>query len=875
MSELPSGTVTMLFSDIEGSTSLLSRLGDGYAAALSVQREVLRAAWDAHGGTEMGTEGDSFFVVFETADAALSAAIQGQRQLATYPWPGGEAVRVRMGVHTGSPVVHDGGYVGMDVHRAARIAGAAHGGQLVVSAATLELARSHLPAEARVRDLGSHRMRDLPTPEHVFQIDVEGGETGFPPLRTLGASTSLPEPLTPLVGRDGELDELSALMHSTMTRLVTLTGPGGSGKTRLAISLARRQTEMFADGVYFIALSTAMTSEAMQRTIAECLGISADISTPAALVSHLEHRQTLLVLDNLEQVEGADGVVSELLASSASSSIVATSRRPLHVPGEYEHPVPPLELPAGDDVDLVNASGAAQLFAQAARRIRSDFAITAINAADVADLCRRLDGLPLALELAASRIRLFSARTILGRFSAALDLRAVTASSPDRQKTLRDTIAWSHDLLSPEQQTLFRRLGVFAAGADVDAVIAVASLDENDVLDLITGLLDASLLTVSETAEGEPRIGMLETIRAYSLEQLLLAGELDHTRARQARHYLDRIEGTKPSLDDDPYQQIRAHFHAEHDSINEVLQWALIPDDSSSRTIEQFDLGLRLCVALHRPWALSGRTREAQHWLEIAAEGSRGPDRAVLAECLGHAAFFITFTEDFSRAEEWATASIAMWRRLGASVFPWLPLHALASVATDRGDADQARMYLEEAIAGERASNDRDSLWYSLNELVVLEAAQQNVHRALELSQEALSLAEEFGGIQYVLDSREVRANTLRHLGRIEEAATEMHRVLPKILKLDFQTWLPNFAEDYAALCVALGEHRLAVLLLGAADAMRERVGSAREWAQREQLAEPIDETRKALSDAEWKAALLEGRALTVEQALTYALKRS
>ena len=537
MGVLPSGTVTLLFSDIEGSTSLLSRLGVAYAAALSAQRELLRAAWGAHGGTEMGTEGDSFFVVFETALAALAAAIQGQRELAACPWPGGEVVRVRMGVHTGSPVVHDGGYVGMDVHRAARIAGAAHGGQLVVSAATLELVRTSLPAGVRVRDLGSHRLKDLPNPEHLFQLDVEGTGTDFPPLRSLGASSSLPDPLTPLVGRDDELTELSALMHSKVTRLLTLTGPGGSGKTRLAISLARRATEMFPDGVYFVPLSTAITPEAMRRAIAEGLDISAETPTSAALEAHLEHRHALLVLDNLEQVEAADAVVSELLASAPSVSVVATSRRPLHVSGEYEHAVPPLELPDGDEVDLVTASGAAQLFAQQARRIRSDFAITASNAADVADVCRRLDGLPLALELAASRIRLFSPRAILGRFSTALDLRAETASSPDRQKSLRDTIAWSHDLLSPEQQILFRRLGVFAAGAEIDAVTAVASVDGTDVLDLIAGLLDASLLTVAEAADGEPRIGMLETIRAYSLEQLVLAGELD-----------ERANTTGPSL---------------------------------------------------------------------------------------------------------------------------------------------------------------------------------------------------------------------------------------------------------------------------------------------------------------------------------------
>ena len=876
MSVLPSGTVTLLFSDIEGSTSLLSRLGDAYATALSAQREMLRAAWRAHGGTEMGTEGDSFFVVFETAQAALSAAVQGQQGLSAYLWPGGESVRVRMGVHTGSPMVHDGSYVGMDVHRAARIAGAAHGGQVVVSAATLELARTSLPDGVRVRDLGSHRLKDLPDPEHLFQLDVEGTDIDFPPLRSLGASTSLPEPLTPLVGRDGELAELSVLIRSSQVRLVTLTGPGGSGKTRLAISLARRTTESFPDGVYFVPLSMATTPRAMRRALADALNITAEAPMPAALLEHLEHRRALLVLDNLEQLADADAVVSELLASAPSMTVVSTSRRPLHLPGEHEHAVPPLELPDADDVDAVLLSGAAQLFAQRARRIRSDFAITNRNAADVANVCRRLDGLPLALELAASRIKLLSPRAILALFSTGLDLATTGEGAPERQKTLRNTIAWSHDLLTAEQQELFRRLGVFASGADIDAVTAVTSVEAADALDLVTGLLDASLLTVAESADGEPRIGMLQTIRAYSLGQLRVSGELDEVRTQQARHYLDLIDSTMPAPGDDPYQKIRRQFQAEHDNISEVLLWALNPSDSAAETIDgRFDLGLRLCAALHRPWAVSGRIREARGWLELGVERSRGPDRTVLAEFLGHAALFSTLTEDFDRAEEWATASIAMWRRLGVSHLPTIPLHTLAFVALERGQPDQARMYFEEAIAGQRPTGDRALLWHSLTELVSLEAAQRNFQKSLEFCEEALDLANELGGTQYVLNTRGLLANTLRQLGRTEEAAAEMQVLVPKLLKLDFQAVLPEFTEDYAAICAARGRHRLAVQLFGAAEAMRERIGSSREWAQRQQLAEPIAETRRALSDDDWNTAFQQGQALTIEKALTDALERS
>ncbi len=314
MTDLPSGTVSLLFSDIEGSTALLSRLGPAYAQALDAQRQVLRKAWVAYGGTELGTEGDSFFVVFPTAAGAVAAATQAQRQLADYPWPSGEKVRVRMGVHTGNPSPHDGGYVGMDVHRAARIAGAAHGGQVVVSAATAELVRGCLPDQAHLRDLGSHQLKDIAVPEHLFQLTVGGLQSEFAQLKTLGTAASLPRPATPLVGRGWELVELTELFGSPDVRLVTLTGPGGSGKTRLAIALAQQLTERFPDGVYFVPLVAVTTADVMWTTIAESLDVPPEGKAPPGFFEHVAHRSALSVLDNLEQIDGADEVVTELMA---------------------------------------------------------------------------------------------------------------------------------------------------------------------------------------------------------------------------------------------------------------------------------------------------------------------------------------------------------------------------------------------------------------------------------------------------------------------------------------------------------------------------------------------------------------------------------
>ena len=526
---------------------LLGRLGSGYSVALDGMRVLLRAAWAEFGGVELGTEGDSFYVVFPTAVGAVSAAVRGQRELGAFPWPGGERVRVRMGIHTGSPVEHDGAYVGMDVHRAARIAGSAHGGQVVVSESTAALVGEGLDG-VRLRDLGAHQLKDIPVPEHLFQVLVEGLAVDFPPLKTLGTARSLPVPATVLVGRDGELAELVSALCSSGVRLVTLTGPGGTGKTRLAVGLADRVVGEFPDGVYFVPLATVTTAELMWAAMGEVLDVPPNGWAPPGFFAHVAQRSALVVLDNLEQVVGADTVVAELLSEAPRLTVVATSRRPLHVAAEHEHAVPPLELPVYDSIEVVARSGAVQLFVQQARKVRSGFALTIDNAAEVAAVCRRLDGLPLAVELAAARSKLLSPRALLARLGTALDIAVSGAQGPARQRTLRDTIAWSYELLTPGLQGFFRRVGVFAGGADLDAITAVTTSDGDpeaavvDAFDLVAELVDASLVTVAEAADGEPRIGMLEMIRVYALDQLSTAGELAAARQRHARHYLGVLD---------------------------------------------------------------------------------------------------------------------------------------------------------------------------------------------------------------------------------------------------------------------------------------------------------------------------------------------
>jgi len=610
--DLPVGTISMLFSDIEGSTVLLSRLGPSYVEALDGHRRILRGVWNAHGGTELGTEGDSFFVVFPQAVDAVKAAVQGQRGLADHCWPGGERVRVRMGVHTGSPGVYDGDYWGMDVHRAARIAAAAHGGQVVISAVTGDLARNELPDGTSMRDLGTHHLKDIPEPEHLYQLTVAGLQEDFPPLRTLGTSTSLPAPATPLLGRDPDLERLTELLHEPDVRLVTLTGPGGAGKTRLSISAAAQLTTAYRDGVYFVPLAAVATEQVMWTSIAEVLDLPARHRAPGRVLSHLAQRSLLLVLDNLEQVEGADAVVSQVLEAAPHVAIIATSRRPLGLVAEYQHPVTPLTLPDGTTLSAAESSGAVQLFVQRARAVQPGFTLTADNVSDVVAICRRLDGLPLAIELCATRVKVLSIKALLGRIDQALDIASTSRVAPQRQRTLRETIAWSYHLLSPEYRRVFRRLAVFSGGADLDAVAAVAG--RNDPLDAVAELNDASLVTISEGPEGTTRVSLLETIGRYAGDELRTADEAADASRAHAVYYAD-MAGNLQKMRESTHAAALETAQADLDNFRAALSWAVESDGDLAT-------GLRLCAALGWVWILGGYVAEGRAGTNTL---SRGP----------------------------------------------------------------------------------------------------------------------------------------------------------------------------------------------------------------------------------------------------------
>ena len=514
MTAQPTGTVTMLFTDVEGSTKLLDRLGtERFAELLELHRAALRGAFEAHDGFEFGTEGDAFFVAFSRAEDAVAAAAAGQQELAAVEWPADGDLRVRIGIHTGEPMPVDSNYVGMDLHRVARIMSAGHGGQVVVSEATAAL----LDGDA-LRDLGPHRLKDMLEPIRLYQLEIDGLPDEFPPLRSLHR-TNLPVAAWPLLGRQRELEEIRRLSGDG-ARLVTLTGPGGSGKTRLALQAAAELSDDYPDGTFFVALAPLRDLTTVVGTVAKAFGLQPDDD----VIGWLAARRVLVVIDNLEHLPGIDAVVAQLLVGE--TVIVATSRTPLRLAAERELPVEP--LPEDAAVELFVSRAAA-----AGRQVEAD--------ETVAEICRRLDNLPLALELAAARSKLLSPSALLQRLDAALPLLTGGASDrPERQRTLRATIEWSHDLLDPDAQAAFHRLSVFRGSFTLDAAEAVTGAD----LEQVATLLDQSLLKPL----GDDRFFLLETIREYAREQLDEAGEAAEFGMRHARWYLERLEEYEPEL---------------------------------------------------------------------------------------------------------------------------------------------------------------------------------------------------------------------------------------------------------------------------------------------------------------------------------------
>jgi predicted ATPase/class 3 adenylate cyclase len=864
--ELPEGTVSMLFSDIEGSTLLLSHLGPAYLDALDLHRRVMRRAWADHGGTEMGTEGDSFFVVFSTGTAAVAAAVQAQRGLAEQDWPGGGTVRVRMGIHTGAPQVHEGDYWGMDVHRAARIAATAHGGQVVVSAPVAQLAGGDLPDGVALRHLGIHHLKDIAEPEPLFQLVVEGLVADFPPLRSLGTASSLPSPPTPIVGRDVETAGLLRLLGDPVTRLVTLEGPGGSGKTRLAVEVGRRATEELLarvpGGVYFVPLAAVTTAEVMWTSIAEVLDVPARERTPERVLDALAQRRLLLVLDNLEQVEGADEVVQRLLDAAPGVLVLTTTRHPLGLVAETRYAVAPLALPTEAGRAAAEAAGAVRLFVDRATSVHPGFRLTEANLPDVVAICRRLDGLPLAIELCASRVRLLAPRALLSRLDQALDqaldIAATSRLVPRRQRTLRDTIGWSYDLLQPDRAGFFRRLGVFAGGADLDAVAAVLPPDErSDALELVGDLVDANLAGVTEGPDGEPRVVLLATIRAFACDQLAANGELDEVRRAHADHFAELVERLRVLRESRHLAALDA-AETELENLREALGWALAADVATA---------LRLAASLDWVWQAGGYFAEGRGWYERVLDRAPDVPSSRLAACLSGYANVLLSQGEAGRARDAAERALTVARSLDDAAALGYALGVLGTAQLQLGELEAARATLQESLPGLRAAGDRSRLGRHLGHLGGIEEELGHLDEAEALIRQSLAVFEELDDVHEAAIQRQNLVHLLAVAGRVNEAIALARGLVDTIVGLHSPNLTMAFANTWMNILLRCGDPVGAARLFGAEQAMRERLQTPNPWEdeERDEALALLDGT---FSPADWERERLVGHDRLVEDLL-------
>ena len=850
-SDLPGGTVTLLFSDIEGSTALARALGDEWPAVLGVHRTLLRAAVNAHGGIELGTEGDGFHAVFALARGAVAAAAEAQKALAEHPWPAGAPVRVRMGLHTGEPALTAEGYEGLDLHRCARVMAAGHGGQVLLTSAARETIGERLPDGVTVIDLGVHALRDFPRRERLFQLVVDGLPATFSALRTDdGRATNLPRPPTRLLGRDREVAHVDGLLVGDGPRLLTLTGAGGVGKTRLALQVAHALSPRF-ERVFLVELAAVRDPALVLPAIAAALAIREDggSSVADALAREFDDREVLLVVDNVEQVVAAAPALGDLLARTRGLRLLVTSRTPLRLAGEHVISVAPL---AADD--------AAELFGERARAAGHDASASEEDAEAIPAICSRLDRLPLAIELAAARSPVLPPRALLRRLDRRLDLLTVGARDADaRQSTLVATLDWSHGLLDERERVLLRRLAVFAGGFTAEAAEEVCGGEA--VLDGLSVLVEHSLLRREVTRDGEPRFAMLETIREYATRKLRASGEAPAVHMRHAEHMVALAERAEPDL-------LATHASAfdlvelEYDNLRAALDW--------THAVARHDLELRLAGSLWRFWFVRVHDTEGHARLDAALLGAGAAAGAARAKAVcGRGAIRVRM----GRLDEAETDGRELLRLAEHADDPALRIEALmllGNVIQTRGDFERARTLNEEVARLARQTGDAAALARTLGSRLADVALNQNrFEDAVALSTEGLEIARAAGTLESVVIALENLASALLRLGRAEEATERFAESLRYAHEIGDAEGVVWGLEGLGAAAAVLGHPRRAARLLGAADAAQPARRQPFEARRHEQV---VDQLRDELGEPAFSAAWAQGQAMRPEDASAFAL---
>ncbi|MCE9520624.1 MAG: adenylate/guanylate cyclase domain-containing protein [Verrucomicrobia bacterium] len=875
----PTGTITFLFSDIEGSTKKWEKQPEAMGVALAAHDRMLREIFESTGGYVFKTIGDAFCVAFDTAQGALAGALESQRALRAADWGAIGELKVRMALHTGAAEQRDGDYFGQSLNRVARILAAAHGGQVLVSLPTEELVRDHLPPGAHLRHLGEHRLRDLARPEHLYQLVASDLPSEFAGLRSLeSVANNLPVQLTNFIGREREMAEVKRLLGST--RLLTLTGMGGTGKTRLSLQAAADVLDAFPDGVWLVEFATIDDAALVVETVAAALDLRQEAERPltSTLTSFLRDKNLLLILDNCEHVVAACARLAEaLLRSCPKLRILASSREPLGIAGETAWPVPPLSLPnhwreitAGPDaMERLGEYEAVRLFIERATLARPAFQVTNDNIHLVAQICWRLDGIALAIELAAARIRVLTLQQIVERLDDRFHLLTTGGrNAVPRQQTLRSLIDWSYDLLSDSERRLFRRLAVFARGRTLEAIEGVCSgdgVEQFEVIDLLTQLVDKSLVYVEKTPELGARYFILESIWEYANEKLKEAGDVEAFRIRHLDYYLRFTEEAVPKVCG-PEQREWLDI-VEHEEFN--VRYAL---DAAAEVPGQVTKGLRLLIATQRFVEVRGLFKEARDvYDKLLAFPEAAPRDAIRAKALAAAGRLAWVADDCPACCRYQEEALAIFRELGDPLGASRALADLGFLAFDRADLPGSNALLEEAAALAAPLDDPRLTAHVQHIRGVLAAANGDFDRALSLDEESLALYRRLGDTwQAIIVAWAVGVNAAV-LGRYDVA----HAHLGECLKVGFELgnrWVASYPlEAFAVLAVAERKYERAARLFGAADAQRIRSGLVPQAADHPAMRAILS----AVSDftgPEIENARREGQMLSLEAATALAL---
>jgi predicted ATPase len=846
---------------------------------------LLREAFARHHGAEVDTQGDAFFIAFPSVLGGVMGAVDGQRALAEHDWGDGNELKVRMGLHTGFPRRTDEGYVGIELHEAARIASAAHGGQVLVSAETEQLVREQLnPDVVTLRDIGTFRLKDVES-QQVYQLVPEGLPADFPPPRSIEQRpNNLPVPLTPFIGRGKLAADLRDLILRTDVRCATLLGPGGTGKTRLSIRVATELLYRFEDGVFFVGLAPVADATLVPAAIASALGVreEAEASLLDSIISFLEDKELLLVLDNFEHVQQAASDIAALLGHCGGLKVLATSRQPLRLSGERGVPIPPLTLPDPDaalDVAEANRFEAVNLFVDRAMAARWDFELTESNVADVVEICRRVDALPLAIELAAGRLYAMDTEALLTALSSRLNVLTEGAVDLlDHQRTLRDLVAWSYELLEPHERQLWRRLAVFNGGCTEDAAEDICNPEEDlEIQAEMDLLVSKSLLTregVSESGVGKvlrstsggARLSMLQTLREFAREQLEASGEAATLVSAHRQWFLALAEKSQPHLRGEASSDWLKRLEQETANFRAAL------DSCEEGPTADAEMALQLGSALYFLWFRRGLMTEARERLERALERTAGQRTQLRGAALMAAASLARYQNRADSAEPLVEEALSISRHLDDSPGIANALRELGALAQRREEYGTAREYFEQAIALYRDIEEPERLAWTLNNMGIAAQLMGDLEQAESSYQQSLDVARQ-------IDDPISIGSALANLGEIAQLRGDIeaskHIFRDSLIvwqRLDHRLPMAHCLELLAGIDIEQGRAAEAVELLGAASVVREEIDVP---------VEPFNMTRyqadraaalEALGEEAFDSCWQRGRSMDLEGAVDLAM---